>query len=853
MIENVFFEKLVNLPAFIKRYNELLYYSVSSQFATLQCSYTDACIDWDYLITCASLLSQAGGGKEQDIAFRICQTCITNATCTDEMKSAAASILNILTNLPAVDLAKRRNFVNENYLSKIPFTYAMDVLRKDFESSIEDGVGNPFIRLNKFQLEVYGKAALSDVISISAPTSSGKSFVLLRLIKEQILNNSKSKIVYLVPTRALIQQVEIDINLVLKAFKPNVEITSVPVRPENWDTSACVMIFTQERLQWMLNDNKSIVFDLAIIDEAQKIGDGARGVLLQQVLQDLHSRNSTTKCLFASPMTSNPEELLKIIDVLPSVNNQVTSEHVTVNQNLIWLTKKAKNTTDWYMKLCHNDTTALLGEVALKHRSTKTSDQLPIIAFELSNGKSGNLIYANGAADAEKAAIQLKSLIQDQSPNIQVSPQVTDLIKLIKKTIHRNYKLAETLSAGVGFHYGNMPLAIRNGIEELFKTGDIKFLVCTSTLIEGVNLPAKTIYMRGPQKGKSIPMNEMDFWNLAGRAGRQGKEFQGNIICVDADDAGVWKTPVPQSRKKYPIQSSIERIYKENQDDFLNYIASGEAKDNKLKAQFEYAYTYFLSAYFNNQLSGETRMPVYDRVFCDNIIQLFEGQLKTIDLPKDILLKNQGVSPIAQQSLLNYFRTSNKSNGELIPPLPEEDDACDKYVHIIGRISTHLTHEEPILNCYRAIFVTNWMRGHGLARIISDNINYYSKKGSPKKLDAIIRETMKDIEEYARFRFLKFSTCYTDILGYYFLEKGDLDAIKKLPPINLWLEFGASKQTQISLMGMGFTRTAALEISELMVIDNYDKEKCLEWFNRNNVDALGLSELIVREISKICE
>lgn len=172
-----------------------MYYSVSSQFATLQCSYTDACIGWDYLITCASLLSQARGGKEQDIAFRICQTCITNATCTDEMKSAAASILNILTNLPAVDLAKRRNFVNENYLSKIPFTYAMDVLRKDFESSIEDGVGNPFIKLNKFQLEVYGKAVLSDVISISAPTSSGKSFVLLRLIKEQILNNSKSKIV----------------------------------------------------------------------------------------------------------------------------------------------------------------------------------------------------------------------------------------------------------------------------------------------------------------------------------------------------------------------------------------------------------------------------------------------------------------------------------------------------------------------------------------------------------------------------------------------------------------------------------------------------------------------------------
>ena len=45
-------------------------------------------------------------------------------------------------------------------------------------------------------------------------------------------------------------------------------------------------------------------------------------------------------------------------------------------------------------------------------------------------------------------------------------------------------------------------------------------------------------------------MTEIDFWNLAGRAGRQGKEFQGNIICIDTEHTNVCKTSVPFERKK---------------------------------------------------------------------------------------------------------------------------------------------------------------------------------------------------------------------------------------------------------------------------------------------------------------
>ena len=98
-MENTFFQRLMGSSSFVNKYYDLLCYSVCSQFPTLRSLHYNRDIDWNYLITCASLLSQSTGGKEQDAAFRICQTCISISNCDEQTKSVAASILNILTNM----------------------------------------------------------------------------------------------------------------------------------------------------------------------------------------------------------------------------------------------------------------------------------------------------------------------------------------------------------------------------------------------------------------------------------------------------------------------------------------------------------------------------------------------------------------------------------------------------------------------------------------------------------------------------------------------------------------------------------------------------------------------------------
>lgn len=60
----------------------------------------------------------------------------------------------------------------------------------------------------------------------------------------------------------------------------------------------------------------------------------------------------------------------------------------------------------------------------------------------------------------------------------------------------------------------------------------LRFVCCTSTLLQGMNLSAKNIFVEDPKKGRGAPMKKGDFWNLVGRAGGLSKEFHGNVFCI---------------------------------------------------------------------------------------------------------------------------------------------------------------------------------------------------------------------------------------------------------------------------------------------------------------------------------
>ena len=87
------------------------------------------------------------------------------------------------------------------------------------------------------------------------------------------------------------------------------------------------------------------------------------------------------------------------------------------------------------------------------------------------------------------------------------------------------YNLLACLRKGVIYHHGSVPDAIRIYIEDLYKRiPEIKFVVTTSTLLSGVNLPAERMFILDNKKGKGKLRPEA-FKNLIGRVCRFSEIF----------------------------------------------------------------------------------------------------------------------------------------------------------------------------------------------------------------------------------------------------------------------------------------------------------------------------------------
>ena len=90
------------------------------------------------------------------------------------------------------------------------------------------------------------------------------------------------------------------------------------------------------------------------------------------------------------------------------------------------------------------------------------------------------------------------------------------------------WELSDAVAAGVGVHHGRIPRALASRFVALFNKNVLPILLCTSTLIEGVNTAAKSVLIYD----KEINRRNYDFFtfsNIRGRAGRLGQHHVGQV------------------------------------------------------------------------------------------------------------------------------------------------------------------------------------------------------------------------------------------------------------------------------------------------------------------------------------
>jgi len=812
---------LLKNDGFQEQYRRVVIDSVANQFPALNRPSSNEEHNWGYLLMCASLLAQSEDGVCQDVSLRIAQFCLQQNGMTATYKDAAAVILDILANQPAINLAEARNLIENSFADRLPFPMLQDWTRRSIENVVTLSDSRT-LSVNHFQRRFWEQTKKKNWISMSAPTSSGKSFILAQWLADYLRSSPNATIVYLVPTRALIQQVQQDIEHLLNTEHiESVSITTLPLQSAYKSGVANVFVFTQERFHILLGERgANLHVDLLVVDEAQKIGDNYRGVPPGGVM-----------------------------------SGDIVSEDTMVNQNLLWVSQVNGRPMEWDVELILEGNPERIGQIKLPSRPSPNSKRLPFVAFTLGSREGGNVIYVNGAADAEKAAKQLYDLLGNDA-DIPADQEIKDLADLIRKTIHRQYSLSNVLQRGVAFHYGNIPLLVRTEIERLFRANKIKYLVCTSTLIEGINMPCQSIFARGPTKGRGKPMTPSDFWNLAGRAGRWGKEFQGNVICVDAKRDNVWKNGAPTRKAKFRITRTTDDVLSDV-DALLGYIENGAPRDEAgKKPNLEYVFSYLMSS---NILNGSISDALWAHRFPAEVVQriniLLEERSQSLSTPNDVILRNPGISPLAMDGLLDYFqnRTENRSEPVegLLPAPPESEDAVNEYAKILHRINRHLGDVFGRGNRVRqlALLIVNWMQGYPLARIISSREQHYGSDN----LAGLIRNSMKDVEEFARFQAPKFLACYVDLLRVYMERIDRQDLIDRLFELNVLLEFGVSQKTQLSLVGIGLSRSSAIALSELISDDSMTEEACLTWLQENDWMTHDMAALIKREIRTVLD
>ena len=131
---------------------------------------------------------------------------------------------------------------------------------------------------------VYGKPVGT---SATAPTAAGKTFLVLNWLLGQVEAEAIKLGIFLVPTRALVSEIEKNLHTIQGGFETHgLRISSLPM-PEFGDGSTpTLLVFTQERLHLFLNAFETPPpIEVTIVDEAQKLSDGVRGVILQDAIE----------------------------------------------------------------------------------------------------------------------------------------------------------------------------------------------------------------------------------------------------------------------------------------------------------------------------------------------------------------------------------------------------------------------------------------------------------------------------------------------------------------------------------------------------------------------------------------
>jgi len=149
------------------------------------------------------------------------------------------------------------------------------------------------------------------------PTSAGKTLLAKFAIVQTKALNPNGNIAYVVPTRALVNQITFDLradfrNLCISVEQAVPAYELDPTEKRLLESAPDVLVTTPEKLDLLIRSEHPVTRDIALVvaDEAHNICEEGRGSRLELLLGTIKRDRPGSRFLLLSPFLPNSEELV---------------------------------------------------------------------------------------------------------------------------------------------------------------------------------------------------------------------------------------------------------------------------------------------------------------------------------------------------------------------------------------------------------------------------------------------------------------------------------------------------------------------------------------------------------------
>jgi superfamily II RNA helicase len=383
--------------------------------------------------------------------------------------------------------------------------------------------------LNPFQRRAVESIRLGRSVLVSAPTGAGKTLVAEYAVHDALARGRRA--IYTAPIKALSNQKYRDFRA-----DPEVDVGimtgDVTIHP-----GARLLLMTTEILRNTIFDDPERLedVDFVVFDEIHYMDDLERGTVWEETIL---FAPASIRFVGLSATISNLEEFAdwlrsvrtQELEVVASKKRPVPLRHFLFHPSMGVLKvedrRRALSRSRSHLRNGYRggrESKRLLDDLQKK-------GGLPALCFcfsrrEVERRAQGNafrdLLTAEERARAETLVDEICATFQ-----IEATPELEELRRLARR--------------GIAYHHAGMLPLHKELVERLFTSGLIRLLFATETFALGINMPARSVVFHSLRKFDGISFGYLgarDYWQMAGRAGRQGIDDEGLVFTViDARD-----------------------------------------------------------------------------------------------------------------------------------------------------------------------------------------------------------------------------------------------------------------------------------------------------------------------------